>query len=578
MRTAVKAEHEDLHKDILEIRDMRLRKKLPKVPPKYADRVVAYPTPDIGKLIDAGQSLLATKMPTLHRAPTDAKSTPSRKRAEKIERWFNEGAYVRMRKDRDWFPMVTDSLAEGGHGIWKCRLLKHAWGEALKDDDSLEADEYNAKAQKVRRGYWPFAAEHVPTTSFFPLAYDSAGCLVEAMEITMRKKPVLLSVFEDDLKKAGAVTEAEDWIYGEAECMEYWNTDTFEFWIDDTMVKSGKHRGGYPPYFHAMFSPTGIHDIRHQTTRLVDQIVDDCALFADFMTKKSAWAGMASYPIFKMEAKSLDDVLPYDDKYVIEWAEGETTDIPPGHSWDPQVIPGTGADLNQVLSILRQSIDENSLAAILYGKGSGEMSGPVQQTAVQLARARFGPALESFSRELNRMASYMLRLIDTELKTVPVWVKATGEWLELTSEDIEEFYDVDHVPELIIKMAEVVEYTEAKDQHQSGYVDAAYVRSKIPGVKYPEEMADRKFVEGVVDSQQMMTLLIGQTLAAIKAEEEEPPPTEVEGVPVTAGPVPAGVPTGGPTGAGMVRPPGIGNQPVAPGMNPALMPANGAVP
>ena len=562
------------------IRDWRRKRTQPKTLPRIYESVCTiYHPPDVEKLIHVGQALIAKKLPTTHRAPTDLKSVKSRQQAEQMEIWFY-WAHLRTLLDINWWAQVTDSLAEGPIGVWKTTKRTQAWGAAMSGYDDKSAKEYNEKWEKTRRDTFPFVNTHVPSMAFQPLAWGPDGAFREVLEITEREKPFLADMYKDELKSAGMILDgdAESWGNGSVECWEFWNEDSCEFWIDQKRVYKGEHKGKEPPYFQAQFSTTNHHDPAFESECLVDPILDACEQFQDFSCKKSVWAHLTSYPGFKLET-NVDNALPYDEgEAKITWGPNLTTKVPTDRTWNPIIIPGTGQDLNQLLAFHQQTIERNSLATVLYGEGSGEMSGPVQHTQVDLAYATFGPCLESLARAFNRMDRHWLKLIVNDIKaSVPVQQKANGEWIEIGPDDIEDVFDVQNEMDLIIRMAEVVAYTEAKDQQQSGYVTEDYVRRTIPGVKNPEAMADAVAVEKMANSNQMETLQMAHLLELEKADQEDPPPTveEITGQAVPGQGTPAappGVNPGNLPGGGVIAPPGMGQQPVNPGMPMPLRP------
>ena len=539
-----------------------------------------YHPPDVKKLIRAGQSFIAKDMPRAYRVAADVKVEADKKAADLIARWFNKGYYVHARNDEDWWGQVGASLAEGPLGVWKTVPRKHAWATSDKGDKEKDS-EYLDRVEKYHRGALPWVTTHVQSKAFLPAKFAPDGRLCEALEFTVRERPLLYETYEKELKqhasRMGRLVEdtASGWMAGTEECTEYWNDDTYQFFIGDDLVDEGTHKGGRPPYFYAQFSVTGSHDPAHESDCLCDPILNDVAMLQRYTVDKSVWAGMVDYPIFVLVPISEDSVLPAGKDWEIKWSRGKTTRPPDGFRWEAMQIPGTGADLNHMIQLHRNAIDQNSLAPILFGMAGDEMSGPVQQSTVDLAKAVFGPCLDSLARALNAHAAYLLRLIDLDIRApVPMLDKMGGEYVSIGPKEIDGFYDVTHEAQQILQMQKVVDYAQAKDQFQSRFVTKRYVISKIPDVENPQEMLDAVVVEDVVGSNQVQAIIVAELLRELKADQEPPPPTvaELSGVQPPGQGTPPAQP-GPMVGPNIPQGPGLGVSPVNPGMQPTLQPA-----
>lgn len=564
---------------ILDIRKRRRNEIVPVVPEPYQKVATIFEPPYVRTLIQRTQSLISPQLPTAHRVPLKTDVPASRAEAEQIAGWFNEGANPIMQRRENTFAMVTDSLAEGGHGVWKLTLKKHRWGEGSRRRKGEDDETYNDRVDAVRKGSFPFYRQHVPTTNYFPLAYDDEG-LSEVLEVSTHERSFLYGQYEKELRAVGVQIEDDvNTLEGQCQLIQYVNRDSFAYYISDgfsagdvgTLVKSSRHRGRRPWYYHAKFSQTGVKDPAFESEAISDGVIALQDWVQVMMTEKGVWASMASYPIFVLEPISADEMgTPTIPKgFMIEWARGETTAPPPGYRWRPLELPPTGQDINQLITFIVALIDQVSLAPILFGKSQGDQSGTVMHGLVQLARAIFEPCLDSIASQFDAEAEEMLYLIEHDIKApVPIYQASESKWLEVGPKDVKGFYRVTHTLEPIIAMERLIAYQMASDAQLKGYVDDNYVREQMP-IDNPQEMADRVYVDKLEKSPQADALVWAWVQEMIAADQTPPPPSieEITGQPVPGVGTPANVPQGMGGGPGIPQVPGI-QQGIAPGLQP----------
>ena len=523
----------DRNKKIAGIRELRLGTNTVPVPEKMQASVTAaggpYHAPHIKFTIRATQGLLGARLPRAKRCPADVTKDEPKRTASRIEKWFNLGFYPQVMR-RVLFQM-TDSMAEGGWGVWKLRYATHAWGEALKDADEDDAAAvFNKKVEQTRRDHLPWAAEHVATQTFYPDFEDDE--LVEVFEITWRTRGALYGKYGTELKRAGVVIDENAQAGGERiECLEHWNGAYFSLMVEDKLIKQGKFksRRKRPPYYFALFSPTGIHDPALLTETISDPIIELQKRLERWLTLKDYWAEKIAFPPFKLTPLNPDDIQVEDTKRVIEWEGGETTEPPAGYGWDVMSFPGTGADLNQMWQYLAQAIDDHSLAPVLLGKNTGRISTATQQGQIQLAKNILSMATDEIAAGFDEMAADVLWLIDNDLHAdVPVQIKTSGEWLKIGPADIDGDYHVTHMLKPVLKMESIIDAQWLQSGLDHELLTETYVQEHGYDIEDPEEMQDAVMVEKLVKSPQSSELIWAMVMKDLQADQEPPAPTAEE--------------------------------------------------
>ena len=107
--------------------------------------------------------------------------------ASKREKWL-AASYRKMDRGKNIYARITDALVADGEATWKVYCKIHRWHV---ERGEYAAEEYLNKVAETRRTHFPFAWEHVASTTYYPLAWDEEG-LSEVLEITEREAFPLL--------------------------------------------------------------------------------------------------------------------------------------------------------------------------------------------------------------------------------------------------------------------------------------------------------------------------------------------------------------------------------------------------
>jgi len=523
--------------DIDEIREHRAMEKEVRIPEEYKKTAAEHRGPYIYRFLDRVTSLLAHTFPTAKVLPLDPTDEEQRK-SSKREKWFNEGVYPLMSETEDVFLKFVDSTVADGTGVLKCLLQKHRWDV---DRDKGETDEdFNKKVQTVHRRNFPFVWRNVDTKAWFPL-YDDFG-LAECVEVYERAAAPLLRRYRLTARDLNLNEERP----GNVTYIEYWNRTHAVYMVHGKKVKTIKHNYGRVPYFEAQAN-VGKNSLAFPLKSLQDT-------FNSFVTIMLNYAYYAGFPIPALEQVDPDAALPVNtDKEQVRLVQGETAVPPDGYKYVFLQYPDLSGEIHGLVAMLKEIMDEVSLAPILYGLPPGsDISGAALHPLIAIAKAVLGPATASIARAFNEQAAFMLEIIEKILKEpVPVYVKITedgkvhDEWLEQGPDDIKHYYKVVHTLQPVIPAERQLNTMYLASLNAQGIVDKRYVREEGSGISSPEEMADRVWLEAIEERPEFQ----GPLLAEFQAWLGERGPIAGFGTPET--------PPVGPGGPGVAQMPGV---------------------
>ena len=499
--------------------DRRYQLHEPFVAEAFKKYGIDYRSPLVRDTIRRAQSIISASFPIPHVIPVKT-GIRAQDNASKREKWLAT-AYSKMDRGRNVFSRIIDALVADGEAVWKVYLRTHRWSIDPKHDES--DNDFLNRVEETRRAHFPFAWDHVLTTTYYPLSSDNDG-VAEVMEITRREA---FPVFEQynlrqrsdgsiyQLENIGDVVSDNDMgTYPDSvQFIEYWNRTHYYYMVDDFVVEEGEHNYGRPPYFHATFNLTSSHDPKYATEGIADVMLRVQDAEDTFVTTLLVWLLLNGQPAARLRPVG-DDVDPYETDEEVRMEPGEMFSGPVGTfpEWVP--APSVSGDFHRALDKLNQVSDRVSLAPILYGE-QRDISGPTSTNMITVAKSVFGPAVQSIAHQFDEMAAFMQELIETHERLgvpVPVWYedKTGGVHLELGPNDIDGYYEVEHRVRPSIPMEKAQKAVQLAQAVQMGAVDMDYYREEAMELTDPVEMDRRVTVQDLRKQPEYRNMLMGE--------------------------------------------------------------------
>lgn len=563
---------------IEDIRKRRWNETEVDIPDNFKKITKSYHAPLVRDLIRRSQAILSSALPTPSVKPIDPSSPKSVENASRREKWL-VAAYRKLNRRRNWFGQITDAFPADGYAVWKLVLKMDRYGSPKGEDE--EDETYLKRQDKEKKLNWPFVAEHVDTCAYFPLSEDADG-VCEVIEYSRREAYPLLTKYKDKLKDhpdLGPSLSNPEFDYSDCpdtvEFVEYWNRTHYAYMIDGHKVEEKEHNYGRPPYFCALFSPTSSKDPEFETEGIADPLVALQDKVEEMRTMQMNWAFLSAFPVARMKPAT-DDAIEIDPQTTeVVWEPGSTMNPIGGNVWEWVQAPTVGGDITSLGNYYEQMADKISLAPILYGQITGDISGPAAQSLIALARAVFGPGLSALAQQFDEMAEFIQHLIQDVVKEdVPVWSEGEGSWLELGPDDVNDYFEVMHNMEPITELERMSKAIWLADAQARGAISMRHYREEGLGIHDPESMDREVRIEKMRDSDSYAMMVF----ARFEERVNGPPPPQDP----MAGAIPPGTPPAlpvGPGGPGMPQVAGV-QQGMMPGMggpmgDPAMMPQPG---
>ncbi len=371
--------------------------------------------------------------------------------------------------------------------------------------------------------------------------------------------------------------------------LEYWDKDWWVVTINGKMAPDFPKKNPYAPsipYFRAVGEPV-LYSLRY----LVPAI--DALL-----TMQQNWAYLAAFPVPKLKplpnnqqnpALDLPTGDPSEAPVGFTWKPGFAMAPPPGYDLEFMSPPPAGADIEKLVTILRDLVDVAGIPSIFRGIGGARQAGyAVNQlmAAASLAYRQLGRALQ---RQFEKASEFMLDVIEDMDETVYVraygnegqrvflGVKGSGDTTEniASLEDIAgvefEFKPVMPTDEQAMEMIAIQAVNAPKQLMSKETALRDYFQ-----VADPQAELDRIVVENTMDTDPTLHMLVVSN-ALKKAKINPPEPPQPPGLVGPNGqPLPPSAPPGG--GPPPMTPPGVPGvpQPMVPGGTAPLAPVGGA--
>lgn len=581
--TASRAQFFGRNAHILDVRDARFNLTKPQIPAAFEKITGDQPfrSPLTRDLIRRAKSINAVALPVPQRLPLTS-GAQAQEKSSRVEKWL-KAQYRQVILPKVWW-QITDAQPADGEAVWKTTLRMHSWGSVRKNKGE-EADAYNARVDAARKKHSPFVSEHVITECFFPVRSDEDG-LAECFVAVDRESFAAADQYGLTYDTGPAkwrkldLGESVDPSMGKGpqtvEVVEYWNRTHCVIMVDGDVVEEFEHHYRRPPFYTAPFSPTSVHDPAYATESIADSLIPVQRKLEQTTAIQLNWGFLTGFPFMTLEPVGDEGTPePYSDDMTVQWAPGELLQPPYGYRIVWRGAPPAGQDLTSLRDYFSRLADDYSLADILYGRGSQDISGPVLGGLLAMAKAEFGPGSMSMAQAFDDQAAWMLEMVEKRIKVpVPIWYgevkKQQGEWIELDKKDIEGYYTVTHLFDPVIPLERQQKAILLGDAQARGAITMNEYREAGLGYEDPERVEDAVLIEQGLNRPETWTIVIGQVQQRLGLPAPAPPQAMPPG---------PGIPVGPPDLTQMA---GV-QQPMVPGVDPTMMAPpmpmpNGALP
>ncbi len=558
------------NKQIMEIRRHRMMEYSVNVPEKCKITASEIVLPLTFDFIRRTVAILADTIPHPKRIPL-GDSSEAQVRSSKIESWLTE-AYKEM-SHQPVYQEIVDSLPADGMTVWKAYLKRHDFFVLRNPDE--EPDDYRKRITKHRQSKFPFAWEHIDSTTYYPVGTGED----EVLEISRRECLPLVRQYNLGMGNDGRLTKSRYGVKGNVdwpesvEFIEYWNRDMYCYLADGVLVEKGEHGYGRPPYYIAYASVISDKSPNHRSISFAFPLIAIEQALSDLTTIQMNWNKMHGFPSGKLRPVSDDAIQGFDQLDEVVIKPGDIMQIPLGYDFDWISPPPAGAGMAALEDFLSGLAKEISLAPVLYGITSSNTSNAAVASMVAIAKSIFGPALINLTNQFGQMASWMLEMVDTVFEDdVPVWDSngKKADWITISPKEIEGHYRVGHEITAVIPAEQYQKTLVLADGNQRGLIPDEVVIEDGYGYPNPEALLDKVFINEITKTNAYKVYLWGKFMEMMGEQGGVPQEGTPAGIPAAPGgpgaPVVSGVgrplPINAPEGAGTIPQQTTGQLPV----------------
>ena len=507
---------------IASVEQRRFMQRKPLMPTEYEKKVTEFRSSFIFDILRRAPGLTSVQFPEPKVTPL--KSGPEAQINTSLREQWLKAAYVRMDRDSNIYHKLMDAFFAKGAAVWKVIVDKHRFANPEKDTDEKDAD-YLDRSEEHRRKNFPFYWEPINYECYYGFNDDDGLC--EALIITKQSKMRLAKKYNihPDAEGHWSRGAPDDTLTGDAKFVEYWSRTKYAYLVEDIIVGKGEHDYDRVPIFVAPMTMTSSTDKANECFGLADPLVPMQDAFDDLVTGKEYWGSLNNFPYAGLRPTS-ENVLPIDPKNAkVELKYGQVYIPPPGWELTWIVPPGTSRDSNEMVSLIKQMIDQTGLAPILFGTFPNDTSSSAMNTMIAVSKSIFGPGLDNMARAFDDMAEFLQQQVEHLGKDgVPVWVEppdqeTAGKYEALKPSDIKGYYRVRHNLSPVLPAEQQAKYMYLADAFARGLVTADYVREEGMAIGSPEDMGDSVWLEKAAQDPRVNNVIMGESLRPYAKQE-----------------------------------------------------------
>ena len=436
-----------------QLRTLRFMDRAVDVPEAYQATTKEVRTPIAFEQLQRVVATLTVNYPVMSVPPLGAGDEEQRESTKK-EKWLN-AALKRMEQEaeRPVFRMFVDNLVADGLGVVKLVYKPDHWsGYPEQTDFEEDAAAFNEATDRFKKSAkFPFAWRDVDPLTFYPVLGEAG--LEACVEVSEKSKRLLTQRYDLVEDESGKLVAAKGkmgpsgrrkalQMDGNAEVVEYWDRSHFVVLVDGHTVNTGEHGYGRVPYFVAYGEQSASRDPKHAGMSAIYAIRWLVPLLDSLLTMKQNAAFLYAYPTPYIRSplgtpfEGGEDGRPQ----TVEWTPGKMIPLYPGE--EPGFVQWRGSppDLDEMIAHVRQLIDRAGLASVMYGTGPGAgSSGYMVNQLMNAARVKYDPIVKNAEAMLERMAGFVLELVEKKIgEEVFVWAGTGIEdgWTGLSGDDI----------------------------------------------------------------------------------------------------------------------------------------------
>lgn len=368
------------------------------------------------------------------RVRVPARSEAKKNEATKLEKFYNGCWHGVLRNDGTLLNRTSKSMFQYGVAIHK--ILCNTDLEASGDMEDKEGNTASMFEQ------FPFMVllKH-PANVMFDPAYFSTGNFKYVIESYKRKAGDIREHYEWISDKN--INDPVDWI-------EYWDKNYYMKIADKIVVESGEHEYGSPPY-EIIDAGLGYEDKDGKPEcrwrSLIHPCLDDIALEARLLYTCEAILRIEAFNHIDYQ---VTDPNLIDENKAKEWVANYSVHplakniIPAGLEKLPPTNVNIPPSIFQMIGMVTGKIDAATVAKVARGeRPEGAASGYMTAILAGMARIKFGPAMNSLQRTIERINRRFAQFVESYFEDgIAVWGKLDTEPFDVVikAKDIKGYY------------------------------------------------------------------------------------------------------------------------------------------
>lgn len=425
------------------------------------------------------------------------RSESKKNEATKLERFYNGCWHGVLRNDGTLLNRTSKSLFKDGVAFHK--ILCDTDVEPVDDEEGYRFDRF------------PFMVllRH-PTHVMVDPSYFSTGNFNYVVESYTRKA--------GDIREFYPEWESNKDINADVEWIEYWDNKSYIMMADGIVVDEGGHDYGLPPY-EIIDAGLGYEDTDGKPEcrwrSLIHPCLNDLAYEARLLYTCEA---ILRIEAFKKKTYQITDGTQITPEQVKEWVAAQST-----HPLAPVVVPPgvTPIDPPQmnipnqifpILSMVQGKIDAATVAKVARGeRPEGAASGYMTAILAGMARIKFGPAMNSLQRTIERENRRFAKFVEIYFpKGIAVWGKIDTEPFDVTvkAKDISGYYINEANISSVAPEEESRRMQDGIALYGARLCSRDYVRRHFLLMENPQADTTQMMIEAALDSPQLMEKLV----------------------------------------------------------------------
>lgn len=497
----LESEYSERNELIVEMRALKDMENTPDVPAGMEPELVV--TPVAGQIVERMVGMLTTD-PMRIEVPPAGPSEAQQRQASKLERWTLAALdELERQADEDVRERIIESMIVDGCAAMRMMYAPGLWaGMPREKDYDGDAAAYNKAVEQWKIGRpLPIVWSWLDPLCVYPM-WSEAG-----LECVLEKDQRNIATL--DPKKFNMAKESpEIWeldrhasTNGKVEFIQYWTRDSITYAVNGRVVHHAKHKYSRPPYVYAYGQAISSKDSQKRGRSMLYNLRYLLPYFDRLLSQKATGIRIWNWPtpVFKQSALNTPAIDAVTGKptplRTIEVQPGKTVSLYSDEDITFLTWQGTGPDTDEMISLIRDMIQQAGLSDVMYGAG-GTDSGYAINQLIAAARVRFKPIIKHAERAIESQIQTLWDIIEYQIKTpIPIYVKGRkSEYLTISPEDLKGYRQVRVSLNPIIPTDTYARSSQAINEVQAGLRTRKSAMEQI-GIEQPDQMEDELLVE-----------------------------------------------------------------------------------